>query len=347
MDPINSGPDYEYYDSDLTYQITTYGADFAVDGLVSRFDRGDIFRPEFQRNFVWSPQQASRFIESILLGLPIPSVFLYREEDTERHLIVDGLQRLTTLHGFATGTLPGTQSSFRLRNVQPRFLGRTIRDLEPSDQRRFYNAIIHSIIIQQQAPDDDRSSVFHIFERLNSNGTPLRAQEMRAAIYHGEFQKLLSDLNDLKTWRQIFGAPHKRSKDQELILRFLAFQFDRDNYRKPMAAFLNAFMARHRNLPGGDQDRFSFIWASTINRIVEALGDNAFKPNRALNVAIFDSFACAVASVEHASPSAIARAYRRLLEDQEYRQVTEKATSDEGSVLRRFELAADAVRAAA
>jgi len=86
--------DEELDDDDVVYQITTSGADFDVDGLVKRFDRGSIYRPEFQRNFVWSWPQASKFIESILLGLPIPSVFLFREEETQKLLIVDGLQRL-------------------------------------------------------------------------------------------------------------------------------------------------------------------------------------------------------------------------------------------------------------
>ena len=79
-------------DENVVYSVTTSGADFAVDDLIKRFDRGDIYRPGFQRQFVWSWPQASRFIESILSGLPIPSVFLYREEDTNKHLIVDGLQ---------------------------------------------------------------------------------------------------------------------------------------------------------------------------------------------------------------------------------------------------------------
>lgn len=81
----------ELNDDDVVYQITTSGADFDVDGLVKRFDRGTIYRPEFQRNFVWTWPQASKFIESILLGLPIPSVFFFREEETQKLLIVDGL----------------------------------------------------------------------------------------------------------------------------------------------------------------------------------------------------------------------------------------------------------------
>lgn len=344
---ISADQEFAFYDENVVYQINSFGADFTVDGLIARFERGDIYRPEFQRSFVWNIAQASRFIESILLGLPIPSVFFYREEDSGKHLIVDGLQRLTSLHGFATGKFPSTDRKFCLRRVQPRFEGRTVRDLEASDQRRFFDAIIHAIIIQQLAPDDDRSSVFHIFERLNSNGTPLRAQEMRAAIYHGLFQELLGHLNGVSEWRQIFGVPHKRSKDQELILRFLALHFEGKDYRKPMAAFLNHFMFKNRNLSGDSEAIFDKAFVSTIRRVFEALGTAAFKPRKAFNVALFDSFMVGVAQNPKASPEIIRRAYSQLLEDKKFRYLTERATSDELSVLGRIDMAAQAIRAAA
>lgn len=192
-------------DDDVVYQINTFGADYTVDGLVLRFDRGDIYRPEFQRAFVWTLPQASKFVESILLGLPIPSVFLYREEDSRQHLIVDGLQRLTTLHAFQKGIFPTNEKAFRLKNVKTRFENKTLEELSPEDQRRFEDAVIHAMIIQQAVPEGDKSSVFHIFERLNSNGTPLEPQEVRSAIYHGPFQSALYELNRDPVWREIFG----------------------------------------------------------------------------------------------------------------------------------------------
>jgi Protein of unknown function DUF262 len=293
----NDGPEEAFYDEETTYQINTFGADFTVDGLVNRFERDNIFRPGFQRNFVWTLRQSSRFIESILLGLPIPSVFLYREEDSGRHLIVDGLQRLSTLHGFAQNRFPNTTRSFRLSGVQHRFENKTITELDLPDHRRFYDAVIHSIIIQQLAPDNDRTSVFHIFERLNSYGTPLHPQEMRAAIFHGAFQGLLLELNQTPSWRLVFGPEHRRSKDQELILRFLALNELWIEYEKPMAKFLNHFMARYRQVDTRIYRKFAIQWTSVIDRIFDALGPRAFKPRGALNVALFDAITVAVASV--------------------------------------------------
>jgi hypothetical protein len=152
--------DEEISDRDVVYDINTFGADFTVDGLIKRFDRGDIFVPDFQRNYVWSWPQASKFIESILLGLPIPSIFLYREERSQNHLIVDGLQRLTTLHAFNRGRFTHNDRVFRLRDVKPRFNNKTIDQLDPEDSRRFEDAVIHAMIIQQMSPDNDNSSVF-------------------------------------------------------------------------------------------------------------------------------------------------------------------------------------------
>ncbi|SHJ06105.1 DUF262 domain-containing protein [Wenxinia saemankumensis] len=316
-------------DEETIYQINTYGADFTVDGLVKRFDRGDIFRPKFQRNFVWTWPQASKFIESILLGLPIPSVFLYREESTQKHLIVDGLQRLTTLASFSNGRLPHNDRVFRLRDVKERFEGRTFKELEPEDQRRFEDAVVHAMIIQQLAPDDGNSAVFHIFDRLNSNGTPLQPQEIRAAVYHGPFQDLLGELNLDPSWRAIFGAVHKRAKDHELILRFLALAYNGDNYEKPMKGFLNSFMEKHRHLDQRLQQEFASAFTQTIRIIHNAIGEKAFRPARSFNVSAFDSVMLGVFKSQLEEPDAVREVYQKLLADPAYQETITGATSDE------------------
>lgn len=344
---IEDGDEEEIDDEDVVYQINTFGADYTVDGLVKRFDRGDIFRPEFQRNFVWTWPQASKFVESILLGLPIPSVFLYREESTQKHLIVDGLQRLTTLHAFHTGRFPHNDRVFRLKDVKSRFEGRTFDELEEEDHRRFEDAVIHAMVIQQMAPDDDNSSVFHIFDRLNSNGTPLQPQEIRAAIYHGPFQALLGELNEFKIWREIFGPVHKRAKDQELILRFLALANDRLNYEKPMKTFLNDFMGRNRYL---DTSRASFFreqFFETIDKAFAALGNRAFRPQRAMNVAVYDALMVAIMECPSAEPEAIKSAYERLIQDDGFMRMSSDATSDESNVHGRISMAIEEINGSA
>lgn len=333
-------------DDDVVYQITTSGADFDVDGLVKRFDRGSIYRPEFQRNFVWTWRQASKFIESILLGLPIPSVFLFREEETQKLLIVDGLQRLTTLHAFKKGRMPHNDRVFRLKDVKPRFEGKTLDELEEEDQLRFADAIIHAMIIQQMAPDDSNSSVFHIFDRLNSNGTPLQPQEMRAAVYHGAFQQMLGQANEAASWRKIFGPIHKRAKDQELVLRFIALRHNREHYVRPMKGFLNDFMASNRKASDDTLAEFRVCFENTIQRIDDALGKEAFRPSRSMNVAFFDAFMVAVAENEYASGDHIRAANAELSQSEDFMRLTSEATSNESNVLGRIDKAKEVLDAA-
>src|SRR5713226_1188706 len=102
------------------YSITSYGADYPVDGLVRRIKDGSIYVPSFQRAFVWSLKDASRFIESLLLGLPVPGIFLSKEEETQKLLVIDGQQRLRTLQYFYEGRLPDG-SKFALAGVQKNF----------------------------------------------------------------------------------------------------------------------------------------------------------------------------------------------------------------------------------
>jgi uncharacterized protein with ParB-like and HNH nuclease domain len=183
------------------YAITSYGADYPVDSLVQRLEREVVFVPSFQRKFVWSLKQASRFIESLLLSLPVPGVFLAKDEPSAKLFIIDGQQRLRSIQYFYNGLFRGKE--FALHGVQKQFEGKTYKTLEIEDQLRLNDSIIHATIIRQDEPSDDQSSVYLIFERLNTGGTLLHPQEIRACIFHGPFNDLLFELNDIKAWRNV------------------------------------------------------------------------------------------------------------------------------------------------
>ena len=343
---LESDVDEKLSEKDIVYHVTTYGADYPIDGLIARLERGDIFSPTFQRNYVWTWPQASKFVESIILGLPVPSIFLYREKSAQKQLIVDGLQRLITLQSFHKGYFIHNDRPFKLKEVTSRFEGRNFRELEELDRRRFENSIIHAMIIQQLVPEDDNSSAYHIFDRLNSNGTPLQPQEIRTAIYHGEFQELLSRLNENRYWRDIFGPWHTRSKDQELILRFLALCYNRKSYAKPMKAFLNDFMRTNRHADAGRLYDYSETFEATIRRANDALGDKAFRPKKSMNVAVFDAMMVAIHECPHADNATVARAYRKLLADRSFSELTNRRTADITSVYGRIDKAIEAINAA-
>ena len=180
------------------YAISSYGADYPVDSLVKRINNESIYVPSFQRGYVWKLQEASRFIESLLLGLPVPGIFLSKEKETQKLLVIDGQQRLLTLLYFYNGIFLPTKKEFTLINVQPQFQDVTYKSLLDEDRRRLDDSILHATIIKQDEPSEDDSSIYHVFERLNTGGTTLKPQEIRSCIYHGEFNELLHVLNDGK-----------------------------------------------------------------------------------------------------------------------------------------------------
>jgi uncharacterized protein with ParB-like and HNH nuclease domain len=330
--------------SPTIYGISSYGADYTVELLVKRMRSGVYVVPPFQRSYVWSIRKASRFIESLLLGLPVPGVFLYKEIDTPNYLIVDGHQRLKTLEYFLEDKSFG-ERKFRLEDVQDNWNGRTFDDLTDLDRRNLEDALIHVIIFSQDDPPENNSSIYHVFERLNTGGMTLTPQEIRNCINHGELTELLSVLNDHAVWRHIYGSKNKRLKDQELILRFLALFYDQDKYQRPMNEFLNNFMARNRDPNEQRRAEFQLTFDITVRAAYEALGDRAFRPERSLNAAVYDAVMVGLArrlsEPPAPDPGKVRAAYERLLENEEFQAAFRRATSDEESVKTRIRLATE------
>lgn len=339
----------------FNYSITAYGSDPPVDGLIKRLREDEILIPlfslnrrdadvRFQREFVWKKQQADRFVESLLLGLPVPGIFLMKEE-SGRHLVLDGHQRLQTLRRFCDNDWDG--EPFELEHVQTRFRGRTYEDLDPADKRRLDNSIIHATIIRQDEPSPDLSSIYLIFERLNSGGTALQPQEIRVALYHGPFVELLTSLNEFKPWRTLFGRKSNRLKDQELILRFFALLESGRRYSRPMKGFLSSYMARRRNMSPALQKTFRTLFEATCSSILDAIGKKAFKPRAAVNAALVDALMVGVAKrIEGKGvikdTRGLRAAYRKLLAEESFQGAIARATADEESVKLRLRHAAAA-----
>ena len=333
----------------VKYEITSYGADFPVDGLVKRLRNGNIFMPAFQRGFVWKHGQASRFIESLLLGLPVPGIFLSKEYDTQKLLVIDGQQRLKTLQYFYEGIFPDSGKVFALSGVQSQFDSLTYKRLKEEDRRRFDDYVLHATIIQQQNPPEDDSSIYHIFERLNTSGTPLSPQEVRACIYHGEFNDLLKNLNDNKAWRSIWGPVDKRMRDQELILRFFALYFNGSNYNKPMKEFLDRHISKNRHLQLHSANQLTQVFTNAIELIHAYLGDKPFRPKRQLNAAVLDSVMVGVAKrLEKGGicdRDGFRKQYQSLLENEDFSVITTAGgTGHEANVKKRIKMATDTFR---
>jgi hypothetical protein len=336
--------DDEDGDRTKTYEINSYGADFDVDGIVRRMDRGEIYVPPFQRRFVWKQNDASRFVESLLLGFPVPAIFLSKEADG-RFLIVDGQQRLETLRSYRLGTLFG--HPFKLVGIPSRFAGKTYNELSGEDQRRLDNSLIHTIIVQPTKPEEPggqlHSSIYLLFDRLNSGGRPLFPQEIRACVDHGPFIDLLGKLNQNGYWRELYGGSSRRLKDEELILRFLALYLEGGTYEAPMKSFLNDFCTKYRKLPGNTASIFRNAFEEMVQFTHAALGKNAFRPITAFNAAFYDAISVAIALRLDLGPvkgaEELKKAYEALREDANFIAAYSQTTSRQEQVFARLEIA--------
>jgi hypothetical protein len=331
----------------LGYVISSYGADYTIDGLVKRMREGSVYVPEFQRGFVWDVKDASRFVESLLLGLPVPSIFLSKEADTGKLLVVDGQQRLLSLRYFYDGIWEPTKREFSLRGVDRTFEGKTYKGLRDEDRRRLDDAILHVTVFKQDEPSEDQSGIYQVFERLNSGGKKLTPQEIRSAVHHsGGMRELLRDLNKDADWRSIYGLEDGRMRDQELVLRFLAFYYDGGNYKSPLVNFLNAFMGRYKKLERTQADEMKSVFSTTIHMIHEAIGNSAFRPIRALNAAVFDSVMVGLARRLRSSSltdiKKLAAKYEELLRNQQFLDACGRGTAGEERVKTRIGLATEA-----
>jgi hypothetical protein len=363
LTPVAPASDEQVVDLDeinevlpTSFAITSYGADYPVDGLVKRLQTGDIVIPlfnmdpeegqttvGFQRDFVWKKAQADRFVESLLLGLPVPSIFLVKEPNG-KFLVLDGQQRLRTLENFYSGLFQGAE--FKLEQVQDAWVGKTYKTLHPDDRRRLDNSILHAIVVRQDEPSEDQSSIYLIFERLNSGGTILQPQEIRVALYNGAFAALLSELNTNADWRALYGRKNSRLKDLELILRFFGLYFHTSSYHRPMKAFLNRYMAANRDLQKQDEPTLRGVFEPTV-RTIRSIGPRAFRPfGGAVNAAVLESVLYGVATRLSVGPitdsAALKASYDKLIADPKYVTSVTRATADEEGVRDRLKRAKEA-----
>lgn len=270
-----------------TYNLSSYGIDFDVSGLVRRMNAGSIYLPDFQRNYVWNEANASRFIESLLLGLPIPSVCLHKEEDNKQ-IIIDGFQRLETIRSFYRKEFPNGKK-FKLCGVNPLYNDKFIDELDEESRLKLDDTLIHATVVKADDPQEKNyNAVYLIFERLNTGGVKLTPQEIRACIYHGPFQEILKKLSENEIYSNYFRISDKRKKDQEIILRLLSLCCNYKNYFGNMKQFLNDFMNTNKTKTEKDLSDVINIFEKSL-KIISTLDDKTFKPNGILSLAILDA----------------------------------------------------------
>ena len=340
----NNESDDESY-TPLEYSIRTYSADFTLQVLRDKMHDGEIVIPPFQRKNVWTITQASRLIESFMMGLPIPQIYLHLEKN-EDLLVIDGKQRLETIYGFFENKLgeKTSKTPFKLKDINKnsRYFGKSFSEFSQEDQKKLKRLVLRAIITEQISPSNDNTSIYHIFERLNTGGTELKEQEIRNCVYHGKLNDLLNKLNEYEYWRLIYGVEkyNKNKKDVLYILRYMALYHDGDKYKKPMKEFLSTFMSKHGSADDNFLNDEKIRFEKTCKTMINYLGNKPlYKPRRTLNPSSFDAIFIAFAKNLNNVPSDIEKRFRSLLNNEKFQDYITNATTDSKIIPLRLELA--------
>ncbi len=265
----------EHEDEDFSvqeYDITATPNDFNVRTIYDFIESGLVKIPGFQRNYVWDIKRASKLIESLIIGLPIPQIFLY-EESRNSFLVIDGQQRLMSIYYFKKQRFPKEEKRPAIRKIfeehgkiPDEFLHNDeyfqnfnlhLASPLPNSPNKFnklnystlgdYQATfdlrtIRNVVIRQNSPTEEAdTSIYEIFNRLNSGGVNLTPQEIRVSMYHSKFYQMIDRVNLRPAWRKLLGLtePDLNAKDLEIILRAFSMLVFSDEYKPSMTKFLN------------------------------------------------------------------------------------------------------------
>lgn len=278
-------------------KIRTQAYDKSVEDTVRMIEKGRIFlQPDFQRySQVWDYKTASQLIESVLLNVPIPPIYVAEEDDGSWN-IIDGLQRLTSFKNFYEG-------KFKLRGLDSlkELNKQSYESLNQNAKSILDNGSLRIILITKESHPEMK---YDVFMRLNRGSVKLTEQELRNCLYRGSLNDLIKDLRNNTQLLDILNLekPHKRMDDAELILRYFALSenFDRENisisgYKGIMKTFLNAYMDKNKNMCEEQVNDLKEKFNSTLNKVYSIFGKNSFKRiesngefYRWINKAIYD-----------------------------------------------------------
>ena len=356
------------------YDITVSPNDFNVMTLYSFVESGAVQIPGFQRNFVWDLRRASRLIESLILGLPIPQLFLY-EQQRNQFLVIDGQQRLMSIYYFKKMRFPKTDKRVELRDVfhhegkipdeilhdDKYFQAFNLRLLDklPNQRNRFkdlnYSTLgehqvqfdlrpIRNTVVKQNSPSDDDSSIFEIFNRLNSGGITLRPQEIRSSMYHSKFYELLYSINNIPEWRRLLDRPEPdlHRKDVEILLRGFAMLLDGENYVPSMVRFLNQFSNKCKVYGSDENNKYLDGLFKSFLKACSILPKDAFvRKNGRFNIALYEAAftaACEKAFKDRSfvKGSLDVNRIRELEKDQDFAEASHAGTTQTASVRKRL-----------
>lgn len=369
---------YEMQDEEtsvVSYDISVIPNDFNVMTINSLIESGVISMPAFQRNYVWDRKRASRFIESLILGLPIPQIFLYQVE-RNKYSIIDGQQRLLTIYFFVkqrfprsgkrtflrkvfdeNGNIPDSVLSdneifqdFKLQfakqeNGAPHPLNnKKYHTLDVAQKSSFDLMPIRCMSIRQNRPEDD-GSIYEIFSRLNTGGLNLSPQEIRGCLYRSDFYKMIYSLNSEPCWRDIVGKKEEDDKfrDVEVLLRSYALLYDGELYSGSMIRFLNRFSKEAQGFDGEKIEQSKKLFFDFISICADIDKKDFLTQTGSFNVSLFDAVFVTISEkilADGIEQAAITQdAFDALKKDENFKNAITHSTSHVESVKTRLRLA--------
>lgn len=329
-------------------------AQYSIFELKRKYDKDRIcIDPDFQRNLVWTNKQKSELIESVIMQIPLPLIYLAENEDGKL-VVVDGRQRLTTFFQFLN-------NEFRLKDLKilPQINGMNFNELEESNLYSRYVTIIEDTQLVVQIikyPTKDRVK-FDIFDRVNRGGTPLNKQEMRNALYQGNATKLLDELSKMKSFQDATGGAisSKHMKDKYIILRALCFYLlwhgnildknkKRMEYRSDMEELLGSGMNLFNKMDINSIFRLKQLFDRTMTKAYQCLGKDGFripskgKTRRPISMTLFETLFYYFTCFDNATVSnfEMKKGVTELLQDEEYLKSLQHSVDSSVNVKKRF-----------
>lgn len=230
--------------------------------------------PAFQRKQVWQPAAQTRFLDSLLKNLPIPSMCFSQDMETGKRIVIDGLQRISTIVKFLDAA-KNPEIKFELsvlEDVHERLSGQNVYQIaqdHPEIIEQIENVVLPITVLRSNFDDTNHMEyIFHIFRRLNTGGVPLNAQEIRNCIFSGNFNDLLLKCaEDFQTELNILlgTKDNQRFAHEEFILRFYALNENLENYNSQLTRFLNHYMKDKRNLSDSELQDKDTRFTATLN----------------------------------------------------------------------------------
>ncbi|MFE9425305.1 DUF262 domain-containing protein [Kitasatospora sp. NPDC006697] len=355
-DSSTGGPVIERPWNPAQIRVTT--STFSLRNILDQIDEDALeLAPDFQRGQVWKDNQKSLLVESLLLNIPLPAFYFAEDRDGAFH-VVDGLQRLSTLHEFVRGRGFPLKGLEYLKDVE----GRRFSDLAVQWQRRIYNTQLIINVIDPTTPAD---VMYDIFKRINTGGTPLNAQEIRHCMSKPRSREILRRMTHSSEFALATNGltDHIRMNDREMALRFAAFWLLGLKAYMELPVMENFLMHATQLLDDPEQcsdsrvDALEHAFVSAMANAYEVFGGRAFRKwpmgseeRSPINRALFETWSIALAPYQLDDLSGrkhdiVDAARQRMTVDIEYLNSVTSSTSDRRRVSYRFEAAAEDARA--